>query len=151
MSYISFLHQTTTHVLAVIHPAQLSYISFLHQTTTVVVLCAVLLDCLISLFYIKPQLSCSNSRCHPIVLYLFSTPNHNSLTRTPCGLAIVLYLFSTSNHNTRLPFSVPTTLSYISFLHQTTTHCKVHSNWYNCLISLFYIKPQRYLVHSMFY
>ena len=99
-----------------------------------------------------------------IVLYLFSTSNHNCRSIPLRARSIVLYLFSTSNHNF-LPDAFTTLLlSYISFLHQTTTHrgCKndicglsyisfLHQTTtcfalsvvgVNCLISLFYIKPQ---------
>ena len=34
-------------------------------------------------------------------------------------------------------------LSYIVFLHQTTTTCKVTQKYMHCLISSFYIKPQQ--------
>ena len=36
---------------------------------------------------------------HAIVLYLFSTSNHNENVRIENYERIVLYLFSTSNHN----------------------------------------------------
>ncbi len=76
--------------------------------------------CLISLFYIKPQ-------------------------QTTCYLVkdrIVSYLFSTSNHNLRFVLLNLLVLSHISFLHQTTTCRRWTSGVNNCLISLFYIKPQ---------
>ena len=144
-------------------------------------------NCLISLFYIKPQplvsyhqyliivlylFSTSNHNFSPmtdsrmlIVLYLFSTSNHNCQRRHLYLSSIVLYLFSTSNHNTFIAFNSDCMivlylfstsnhncgkcpeclrqLSYISFLHQTTTFEKYNNLDADCLISLFYIKPQR--------
>ena len=114
-----FLHRTTT--LPRTYPIVLSYISFLHQTTTSIQKTLLLDHCLISLFYIKPQLiqftkvgspyclislfyikpqlcQCSLG-CVFIVLYLFSTSNHNSFSHAGLLMFIVLYLFSTSNHN----------------------------------------------------
>ena len=57
LSYIVFLHQTTTATLADEHGVGLSYIVFLHQTTTFVYHFWIFLHCLISSFYIKPQLN----------------------------------------------------------------------------------------------
>ena len=124
-----------------------------------------MLNCLISLFYIKPQLSWSAVSQCSIVLYLFSTSNHNTLCSHHSKPEIVLYLFSTSNHNILMGWPIATRLSYISFLHQTTTieneHIQQRGLSYisflhqtttvarfdgllaYCLISLFYIKPQR--------
>ena len=76
--------------------------------------------CLISLFYIKPQL-CDRLRCVGWV---------------------VLYLCSTSNHNPVQDFRNNVELSYIFVLHQTTTSNLRLSTTSSCLISLFYIKPQ---------
>ena len=157
-----FLHRTTT--LPRTYPIVLSYISFLHQTTTISSMFDLPLHCLISLFYIKPQLvifmTPTSSHClislfyiKPqhivqrcgntlIVLYLFSTSNHNSLCLVNNLLSIVLYLFSTSNHNGTLQVLLSSKLSYISFLHQTTTVIGRFPLRRYCLISLFYIKPQ---------
>ena len=149
-------------------------------------------NCLISSFYIKPQLvynqilschivlyrlSTSNHNrarvlCLPeyIVLYRLSTSNHN-LRRFRLGvLLIVLYRLSTSNHNhadthnlliklsyivflhqttTLANWIAPTSqLSYIVFLHQTTTISNQFTMRLNCLISSFYIKPQQYIGHN---
>ena len=56
-------------------------------------------SCLISLFYIKPQLLSNIVTCTPVVLYRYSTSNHNN----------VLIIYSLLQ------------LSYIVILHQTTT------------------------------
>ena len=143
MSYIFFLHQTTTvHLLRYRQPSivlylfstsnhnvegrhgrvsQLSYIFFLHHTTTPSLVGFAIWYCLISFFYIKPQHEC------PWCWYC----------------QIVLYLFSTSNHNTGGAGLVGSLLSYIFFLHQTTTRSSRRRHPWNCLISFFYIKPQR--------
>ena len=126
-------------------------------------------DCLISLFYIKPQqmhwqyqkfrivlylFSTSNHNivglqgyASLIVLYLFSTSNHNEWSGAAAVRAIVLYLFSTSNHNVSSACALQDILSYISFLHQTTTYAFPCTSLCNCLISLFYIKPQPHGQH----
>ena len=119
--FISFLHQTTTRILTALQVSLLSYIYFLHQTTTfphtlyIDTYCLIFLfyikpqrcslsqgrwrNCLISLFYIKPQLLSGCTTTKYIVLYLFSTSNHNQIYLQHTRLIIVLYLFSTSNHN----------------------------------------------------
>ena len=56
LSYIVFLHQTTTPVRSSAQSPQLSYIVFLHQTTTIGWIARCIENCLISSFYIKPQL-----------------------------------------------------------------------------------------------
>ena len=77
-----------------------------------------------------------------VVLYRYSTSNHNVVFETGYINAVVLYRYSTSNHN-RLPFrEITYRLSYIVILHQTTT-TRIKLSWqFCCLISLFYIKPQ---------
>ncbi len=55
---------------------------------------------------------------------------------------IVFYLFSTSNHNGWLSSAGSGALSFISFLHQTTTGRECYLFLFYCLLSLFYIKPQ---------
>ena len=143
MSYIVFLHQTTTPHSSIWLMLILSYIVFLHQTTTVAFNGSITCYCLISSFYIKPQLY--RCACHLllIVLYRLSTSNHNDIPLRSCRWLIVLYRLSTSNHNWhhcalehlvivlyRLSTSnhnewrtreTTAGLSYIVFLHQTTT------------------------------
>ena len=76
--------------------------------------------CLISSFYIKPQRKGQDVIERDIVLYRLSTSNHNHWT-TLASLNL---------------------LSYIVFLHQTTTAASDVRWPYDCLISSFYIKPQ---------
>ena len=77
LSYIVFLHQTTTRRFNQLTKVVLSYIVFLHQTTTLDVRRLDRVDCLISSFYIKPQLSERTINFKFIVLYRLSTSNHN--------------------------------------------------------------------------
>ena len=101
-----------------------------------------MLNCLISSFYIKPQLLRFLFRTLSIVLYRLSTSNHNDKKYLIIQFSIVLYRLSTSNHNFSLSTTFTVALSYIVFLHQTTTHVLCLLNSFNCLISSFYIKPQ---------
>ena len=79
------------------------------------------LGCVIFLFYIKPQ-----RVAHPLavapccVIFLFYIkPQQGSRRVVSCQ--VVLYFYSTSNHNCYLLFERREKLCYISILHQTTT------------------------------
>ena len=80
-----------------------------------------------------------------IVLYCLSTSNHNFAQGYRIGFYIVLYCLSTSNHNYCPIESSTYLLSYIVFLHQTTTLGTAAASTNDCLILSFYIKPQPYL------
>ena len=82
------------------------------------------------------------SETSAVVLYRYSTSNHNSWWKSLCRTAVVLYRYSTSNHNLRGVKAADVELSYIVILHQTTTTFVVMLGISSCLISLFYIKPQ---------
>ena len=56
-----------------------------------------------------------------IDLYLISTSNHNAQHQQQTQIKIDLYLISTSNHNNDSVRASLSPLTYISFLHQTTT------------------------------
>ena len=56
-----------------------------------------------------------------IVLYRFSTSNHNKNVSKPSQFLVVLYRFSTSNHNHTACMRHDGWLYYIVSLHQTTT------------------------------
>ena len=99
--YIVSLHQTTTsasndmNVIGCI-------ISFLY--TKPQLLAQYLLpirSCNISFLYIKPQRKAVQRHAESVVLYRFSTSNHNLLARQVYAHGVVLYRFSTSNHNSR--------------------------------------------------
>ena len=142
----------------------LCYIFLLHQTTTWNKQNDYNLRCVISFFYIKPQLSSqvdsAIKRC--VISFFYIKPQ---LTLTIIyALRVVLYLSSTSNHNNRCERSHAKTLCYIFLLHQTTTTfnnkvalselCYIfllHQTtttlldkrcFTGCVISFFYIKPQ---------
>ena len=144
LPYISFLHQTTTALSEVLDELELPYISFLHQTTTLSCILFFGINCLISRFYIKPQLgadystnskNCLISRFYikpqPVVSGMIKKSNclisrfyikpQLSGPATAAG-RIALYLVSTSNHNFSKICLIFLLLPYISFLHQTTTY-----------------------------
>ena len=117
-------------------------------------------NCLISLFYIKPQHAAETpaeaENC--LISLFYIKPQRPDRVRFP--LPIVLYLYSTSNHNLAVSWTPRKPLSYISILHQTTTTSWALVRGLHCLISLFYIKPQRascttlralYCLISLFY
>ena len=57
------------------------------------------ISCIISFLYIKPQLNdLLVDHCF-VVLYRFSTSNHNDYIDKVLPTLVVLYRFSTSNHN----------------------------------------------------
>ena len=96
---IEILHQTTTIDFINARDRVLYLIEILHQTTTHHPRLSFLQSCILSKFYIKPQLSSYTTSCHDVVSYRNSTSNHNS-SRSQSS-AIKLYL--------------------IEILHQTTT------------------------------
>ena len=118
--YIVSLHQTTTTLPQVCMRTLLYYIVSLHQTTTWYVLNSFHSGCIISFLYIKPQL------CE----------------YTPYQRLVVLYRFSTSNHNKKLHRYSLYKLYYIVSLHQTTTERHDNTLVDRCIISFLYIKPQ---------
>ena len=99
----------------------LCYIFLLHQTTTARDPTIAAIGCVISFFYIKPQL---------VVL-------------CESEFGVVLYLSSTSNHNLRSRTLLRNVGCVISFFYIKPQRC-----WQNkadpkgCVISFFYIKPQ---------
>ena len=102
-------------------PTMLYYIVSLHQTTTRPRCIAAYRSCIISFLYIKPQ-------------HLYETGKEQ---------IVVLYRFSTSNHNKRNACENRPKLYYIVSLHQTTTGTRTHTHSLRCIISFLYIKPQR--------
>ena len=142
---VFYLCSTSNHNMQiVVSPAAiLSFISVLHQTTTRNGVKYALWHCLLSLFYIKPQLPVvSNIRSY-IVFYLCSTSNHNFGCRLLASFGIVFYLCSTSNHNQ--PHGCVLLFLIVFYLCSTSNHNRsfaVGIRRRNCLLSLFYIKPQ---------
>ena len=123
--------------------AALYLIEILHQTTTSSRARARLLCCILSKFYIKPQLR-RWRECHYVVVsyrnstsnhntglingflgqvvsYRNSTSNHNLRRRFCVRVRVVSYRNSTSNHNYDVATRVTAALYLIEILHQTTT------------------------------
>ena len=123
MYYIVSLHQTTTTNTQGELKLGLYYIVSLHQTTTQATRKASGDGCIISFLYIKPQLSIVTRQKRRVVLYRFSTSNHNIIT---CN-------------------SVMIKLYYIVSLHQTTTLSLSWTSLVCCIISFLYIKPQQWI------
>ena len=120
LCYIFLLHQTTTFCRWFRTACWLCYIFLLHQTTTEAGGNFRFEGCVISFFYIKPQL----------------------LEMVEATVAVVLYLSSTSNHNCTTEDNITYRLCYIFLLHQTTTVRGGANRGKSCVISFFYIKPQ---------
>ena len=140
---IEILHQTTTFVLPMRRGTPLYLIEILHQTTTLTYRVCLSSCCILSKFYIKPQLENIDLMFQPVVSYRNSTSNHNS---QPCQLLrcfVVSYRNSTSNHNRNLRHSKSVLLYLIEILHQTTTNRPCCRRSGRCILSKFYIKPQR--------
>ena len=118
---IEILHQTTTYGRQRVPQKSLYLIEILHQTTTAWLTFSVSRCCILSKFYIKPQLFASSQNCGfscilskfyikpqhyviqncftRVVSYRNSTSNHNSKQAIVEGLMVVSYRNSTSNHN----------------------------------------------------
>ena len=80
---------------------------------------------------------------HLVVSYRNSTSNHNYLWRCLLRLRVVSYRNSTSNHNSQARLALAVALYLIEILHQTTTDDAVEFPILGCILSKFYIKPQR--------
>ena len=139
-------------------------IEILHQTTTYIRCGLILLSCILSKFYIKPQLHHTTAGYCFVVSYRNSTSNHNPKASPILGSKVVSYRNSTSNHNiwlskathkrlylieilhqtTTFPPVVPRVvlLYLIEILHQTTTFRRNECSPPGCILSKFYIKPQ---------
>ena len=99
-------------------------------------------SCIISFLYIKPQLSFWSSLLYSVVLYRFSTSNHNK-EPTEYGKRELYYIVSL--HQTTTVGSIKRAwekLYYIVSLHQTTTYLGGFDSNIRCIISFLYIKPQ---------
>ena len=118
---IEILHQTTTAPPTLILPIGLYLIEILHQTTTYFREIPPSQGCILSKFYIKPQLRRQRPNFCCVVSYRNSTSNHNKLD-TPLSITeVVSYRNSTSNHNEFFDNTIVLMLYLIEILHQTTT------------------------------
>ena len=79
--------------------ASLYLIEILHQTTTSSKGVSCFSGCILSKFYIKPQLFSVPCRGISVVSYRNSTSNHNVFECDQARMLVVSYRNSTSNHN----------------------------------------------------
>ena len=96
---IEILHQTTTGPKGKRILGLLYLIEILHQTTTLRSVAEALRSCILSKFYIKPQLSFDPKDKNKVVSYRNSTSNHNNTGVLSAHVGVVSYRNSTSNHN----------------------------------------------------
>ena len=123
------------------------------------------MGCILSKFYIKPQHFPGTSNRHDVVSYRNSTSNHNTSSSviTPSALYLIeilhqtttgrrtsqidrpLYLIEILHQTTTLPSASRSmaSLYLIEILHQTTTAAEEQAEPQRCILSKFYIKPQR--------
>ena len=99
-------------------------------------------SCVISFFYIKPQLRISITQWFSSCVISFFYIKPQLILINPLSMAVVLYLSSTSNHNCPRSSDMTLWLCYIFLLHQTTTSLTTLWTEACCVISFFYIKPQ---------
>ena len=125
-------------------------IEILHQTTTTFFTIPFDPRCILSKFYIKPQPAALSPLLLYVVSYRNSTSNHNGGSRYSDWLEVVSYRNSTSNHNISILRGVSITLYLIEILHQTTTPASALMLLCRCILSKFYIKPQRYRVFRQY-
>ena len=110
-------HNTLTPSLLI---GTLYLIEILHQTTTFSTPLSFRRRCILSKFYIKPQLWLAKGTHKRVVSYRNSTSNHNEASH----------------------FAIRRMLYLIEILHQTTTSTQCASTLLSCILSKFYIKPQ---------
>ena len=98
---VSYRNSTSNHNPICFGPYlfALYLIEILHQTTTIGVLSRFALRCILSKFYIKPQLARQWLMVPCVVSYRNSTSNHNICPLLGVVFAVVSYRNSTSNHN----------------------------------------------------
>ena len=125
-----------------IAPTKLYLIEILHQTTTWQDSTKLSMSCILSKFYIKPQLRRSWWFCCRVVSYRNSTSNHNATATgwKPFLLYLIEILHQTTTGCTCFSYSLE--LYLIEILHQTTTLSAILVLTTRCILSKFYIKPQ---------
>ena len=140
---IEILHQTTTFLRIHRQSPELYLIEILHQTTTLPSASRSMACCILSKFYIKPQLIPRSDGAGYVVSYRNSTSNHNSSAgwRTPAGLYLIEILHQTTTGVSEI--CLVNVLYLIEILHQTTTRTAPNEVRVRCILSKFYIKPQQ--------
>ena len=123
--------------------ASLYLIEILHQTTTTPLCQAVLRRCILSKFYIKPQLPVPFRGYQHVVSYRNSTSNHNSKTEEYPYPA--LYLIEILHQTTTLRLTICLVVGCIlsKFYIKPQQDAKRQTAGNGCILSKFYIKPQR--------
>ena len=145
LSYISFLHQTTTRCCASSFPAQLSYISFLHQTTTFFFSFSPIFRCLISLFYIKPQRRLHDRFPHRsclISLFYIKPQRILHILFIYRHLHLITHTRSGRNRLTTFYFSI--TISPSTLILKSTPSTKAWKSERDSIISDLYCSPTLY-------
>ena len=122
--YTSILHQTTTEChFQFLDRGCFIPLFYIKPQRPIVALLRVSC-CFIPLFYIKPQHEKRSYELSAVVLYLYSTSNHNDKIPQHDRPPVVLYLYSTSNHNWWA--WRPGGPTVVLYLYSTSNHnCKV--------------------------
>ena len=140
---IEILHQTTTLTSSKIATASCILSKFYIKPQLVWGSIRRSSSCILSKFYIKPQLVRNYYSYSQVVSYRNSTSNHNIWIFFNFGemlyLIEILHQTTTSYANWQKQFE----LYLIEILHQTTTSRLASIRLYCCILSKFYIKPQR--------
>ena len=119
---VSYRNSTSNHNLAIISltSGRLYLIEILHQTTTVLCAQKSKYSCILSKFYIKPQLTGRTLNGFDVVSYRNSTSNHNNFEKRTGNFFVVSYRNSTSNHN-EIDFRVKL-FTVVSYRNSTSNH-----------------------------
>ena len=123
---IEILHQTTTDWMLEDSEQCCILSKFYIKPQLSILLTLVIVCCILSKFYIKPQLLLFASLCELVVSYRNSTSNHNIASQVDEMLYVVSYRNSTSNHNSTCAIIAGDKLYLIEILHQTTTFSQKH-------------------------
>ena len=118
---IEILHQTTTHCKCIQFTLCCILSKFYIKPQLMMTTREGSMRCILSKFYIKPQRVHTSFENGLVVSYRNSTSNHNRVTINPRLRSVVSYRNSTSNHNIENGEDTLTALYLIEILHQTTT------------------------------
>ena len=144
LNVVSYRNSTSNHnnAFATNSATPLYLIEILHQTTTCGKCDECLRRCILSKFYIKPQLEKGSAHvtysCILSKFYIKPQPPRQKVNK----IFVVSYRNSTSNHNSSATFTAIRRLYLIEILHQTTTSGSEKARTNGCILSKFYIKPQ---------
>ena len=120
---VSYRNSTSNHniVRARMSTTRLYLIEILHQTTTFDFRPKASPSCILSKFYIKPQLRLERELAYCVVSYRNSTSNHNSAEARLSLLKLYLIEILHQTTTSLLVLIVSVLLYLIEILHQTTT------------------------------